>query len=204
MADIQVGRFGRLAQVLFDLKQAMTLGQAMPDVLPTYNIEAPRPEMEIFSGNFLFWGHHEVAAVAGQNGQILFTMPAAAGRLAVIERIELPNVTGAGLSWLLNVSTGTGVGAVVAGNSRDTRLNVVASTARVTLATSAVPSTTAFAKPVGATNGTVVFHGPIVVAPRGLSNANLLIQAQTANVELRATILWRERAMGPQEAAAQL
>lgn len=203
MADIQTGRFGPLVQALFNLKQRLTLGQVFPDVMPVLDLEQPRPEMEIFSGNDLFWGYHLQAPVAAENSQALFAMPAAAGRLAVIEEIIISNTSGATAEYLINTSTGGTAGATVAGTTRDTRRNVVASTMRVTLGTSPIPSTTAYRQIVVPNNTAVrVLDRPLVLAPRGASNANLLVQCQTVNLSMRVNLAWRERILGSQETSA--
>lgn len=201
MADIQTGRFGPLVQALFNLKQRLTLGQVFPDVMPVLDLEHPRAEMEIFSGNDLYWGFHAVSAVAGQNGQVVFSMPASAGRIAIVEKIIAVDNVGPGL-FLLNTSVGGTAGATAAGVIRDTRRSTVASSARVTLATSAIPSTTNYQLLAGLTGTPAVCDTKIVIAPRGSDTANLLVQHQTANRVLNVGLVWRERNLGQQETSA--
>lgn len=203
MAEILGGRWGRYLQSLFNLNQALTLGEVLPDVLPTVNVEQPRPELELFLGNALYWGYHSVAAVAAQNGQVLLSMPATSdgsgNMVAVVEKIRILNTTAGAVTYTLNFSTGGTPGATVAGTCRDTRRPAVASASRVTAGTTAAPSTTYYQAVVIPANTTLVLDDPIVLAPRGASAANLLVQMQTVNAALSVGFAFRERRLWPQE-----
>lgn len=83
--DIQVARFGRMFQKLFNLKQSLTLGQALPDVMSVVTLTDLPEEMDIFAGVNRCIGYGVAVGAAGQQSEITLTNPASSGSVLVVE-----------------------------------------------------------------------------------------------------------------------
>jgi len=203
--DIQEPRFGRLVQALFNLKQRLTLGQALPDVMPTLSIDNPRPEMEIFSGNDLCGGMLEVPAVAAQLGFGVLRNPTSSGRLVILEQIIVTTAAAAGAyKWGINTAGSVGAAGVQTPLLMDTRrtplgsANALASVCQMLMGSSAaslLPNAIQEARAVANSTYTFNLPGAVVLQP----GTYVLVERQTANEAFQVSFAWRERAMGAQE-----
>lgn len=207
MADILGGRFGRLVQALFNLNQPLTLGQALPDVMPVIDIEQPRPEMEIFSGNDLAHGWGNATAVAAFPSVALLN-PENSGRVVIITGItaafSIVNQTAVlttcdASSWI--AVAGTTVSAERA--FRDTRRTINPTTSfpaavlaqrSTTLAGALQQFARHFIPPVETVE--ISEACPIVLAP----DRGLVVTSDAAiSANLACQFTWRERSLGQQE-----
>lgn len=202
MADIQTGRFGRLVQSVFNLKQRMTLGQVLPDVMPTFSLSNLPSELQLHANNDLCVGTAVEAASPGNSSKIALQMPLNSGKVAVIEQIHVANVGAAAQQVRVALAAGTVLSD--GGNLeqfRDTRRpgRPVCQIRRGTAALSG-GQCAVLAVPVGQT---VVLAVPFVLGTGLLTGAQVATALQLENVTLNealtATFYWRERELEPQE-----
>lgn len=201
--DIQTGRFGRYVQALLNLKTRLTLGQALPDVMPVLDLERVRPEMEMHTGNSLAGTLVRVTAVAGETGRAVMLMPANSGKVAIVERIEV-NVGTATASFNLSqvLVPPTTTPASTTPQWRDVRLS------GVPVCTFGIDSDTVLlANPIAnlrnAAGSMGLFLGPYVLAnvnqAGGILTPALVVECETANQAFNVSWQWRERQLEPQE-----
>lgn len=203
--DIQTGRFGRYVQALFNLKQRMTLGQALPDVMPCIDLERPRQEMEIHSGNFLSAGSVNVPAVVGEFGFACFRLPPASGRIAVLEEIVICCDT----TRVFQIATGVGsVGTISATNTplfTDFRTQPGQRAVCEMRTGSTIVSLTSdfIATRRALANTNVSCNIPFVLANLSLAGVLaapiVVIEVQVTNQAFQVSYRWRERAIDSQE-----
>lgn len=198
MADILTGRFGRLVQALFNLNQPLTLGDAVPDVMPVMNIEAPRPEMEVFSENDLGFGFQEQTGAALEFPVVSLGIGAGRSKLIVVEDFRVSCAVANFIRVSIESLTGT---ASNFWGMRDFRRGVQGSpAARVTSrSTAAPPSTTERMGFHIAAGQSMLVPCDVILASVGPSSAPAISVwgdiASTIDVSFR----WRERPIGQQE-----
>jgi len=197
VADIQTTRFGRYLQALFNLKQALTLGEAMPDVVASVDLENPRPEGELFLGNDLCQGFDAVTAAAAEFSQVSLGFGATPssqrlGSLIVIEKI----IIRLGATGQVGLSFGS-VAAHTASTQKvktDTRRFAQAPFAKLgTFSNAVLP--TSFQTFAVTTNVPLIFDTNIVLCPvpGSFEQAGLIVSHETAATALRVGFQWRER-----------
>lgn len=203
MADIQSARFGRYLQNLFNLKQRATLGEILPDAIPTVELDKPRAEQELFLGNDLCAGTDEVTAAAGEFPQVSIGFPSVPspqlpGSLVVIERIFLESIAGTPLVVSCSfgsVSTHTASASLM--SKLDTRRYLQAPAAVVRHnSIAAVPQAFARFALAGSTSKRMhMIPGPIVLCPIPgvFERAGFIVTGESLVSTLRATFWWRER-----------
>lgn len=209
MADVQHARYGRLVQALFGLKQALTLGQALPDVQPSIDLERPRAEMEAYGGQHLAAGYGLGTAVAGQNAVCSLVLPSGCGMLFTLEKIIISVAASTNVA-IAPVSTtfGTGFGAASTNLAfRDTR--------KIAQGNAALPAAQIRAGASATGIGSIllpavtVFPGQyeincdfVAIDPRNLGVGAAVgwgVQNVTANSAMTVGFVWRERRAEPQE-----
>lgn len=194
MADIQTGRWGRLAQVAFNLKQRMTLGQVMPDVLPVFDLEHRAPDFDIHAGvdHGMIYGAQ--AGVAAQTAWLIFRNPTGSGKIHTVDELAVScpalstvylNMGGAG-SNLATVPMFCDYRRAQQGRPvADVQgLNSAASVAAIAMASYYAPA-----------NVTLTVKGPWIITPGG----TLLVENSTLNTAMAVTFRFRERIMQPGE-----
>lgn len=205
MADVQTARYGRYVQALFNLKQALTLGEALPDVVPSLDLENPRPENEIFLGNDLCQGYGDITAAAGENPQVGVGFRAAPGArtpgaILVVDKFTVasPAAQQAVTLSFGSISTGWNDGDGP-GAKLDTRRYPQAPAGNVRERSNPV-NPAAFANLVAPTSG-ATYYGPwVLVSVPGLFEvAGLIVTGQAVLSQIRVTFSWRERALRPDE-----
>lgn len=194
MADIQTPRFGRLSQALFNLKQSLTLGEAMPDALPVYSLTQREPDFEVHAGVDLCRARITTPAVAGQGGWAILLNPAGSGKIVVVDEV---NVASAGTTLVYMVMGGGGGAAATLPSFTDYRRalqgrpttqlqfqNTAVSIAAVAMSAARVLA-----------NTTLTIPGPIVLTPGG----SFTVEATTFNQIHDFAFRFRERVMDPGE-----
>lgn len=207
MADIQTGRFGSYFQALLNLKQRLTLGQALPDILATVNPEDPRPEMECFSGNDLCAATIQVPIAAAELGFAALMLPAGAGRIAVIESILVAG--SAAESILIGLASGN-IGGAPATTPQllDPRRALTSARPSAVLrvgsnAATAISDPIATLRHVG--NTTVRYDGKIMLVNVAPEDSRLVIvECQTVAQAFQVSFLWRERNLESAERQATI
>lgn len=204
--DIQVPRFGRYIQRLFGLRQALTLGQALPDVMASLDLEQPRAENDLFLGNDLCSGFGELTAAAAEFAQVSIGFAATPtqarpGSMIVLEKIYIRVANSARVN--LSFGSVAAHAAVGAGQSvkTDTRRFAQAPVAKVgTLSNAVLP--TGFLRVACIANTQVVVETPgivLVPVPGFFEQAGLIVSHETANQLLTVGFQWRERPVLPDE-----
>lgn len=204
MAEVQTTRFGRYLQSLFNLKQALTLGEMLPDAIPTVELDNPRPENELFLGNDLCMGYGDITAAAGEFPQVSLGFPATPsqqrpGVAIVVEEIVCSTSVSSAVS--LSFGSISAAAAQTTVSKLDTRRYQQAPMGSVRELSNAVnPAAFAiFTTPAAA--GIIYIKGPFVLVPiPGVFEvAGLIVTGQTALTGLRAAFRWRERSVRADE-----
>jgi hypothetical protein len=186
VADIQTGRWGRLVQAAFNLKQALTLGQALPDVMPVFDITHVDESLRYHANEDYAGGSMTVPAVAAQYSQAILQLPANSGRIVVVDRVVVY----------------CGTAPVSYTQFRDSRRGGRPSASVRTWSSVALgPNPTLLsASPVAFTP--IVIEGPWVLSQTpvtGLPSPYLVIECNLVNTAFYASFAFRERTMEPAE-----
>lgn len=202
MADIQTGRWGRIAQAAFNLKQALTLGQALPDVLPVFDLNSPDPSLRYHANDDYASAYVGVPAVAAQYGQAILQLPANAGRILVIEDVIVSCAATTGFQVTIGgASVLLGSAPVSYSQFRDTRRSGRPSgTVRYTSSVALGPNPGAQA--LALANTPARFEGPWIMSQTPVSSLPspyLVVECGAVNTVFYATFRWRERTMEPAE-----
>lgn len=194
-AEVQNTRFGRLMQAAFNLKQRLTLGETLPDVMATFPISnrEAQPELEVHAGVDFCRAYALTANVAAQVPSVLFSNPAGSGKVATIDEMVF---TGGGGNLFLSMGGAGAAAATLPSYTDFRRAQQGRPTCRLqTLsAAAATPAVAMWAQ--GMVNGVAVyFAGPIVLTPGG----SLWAEHSTVNTSLYGSFRWRERVLEPGE-----
>lgn len=201
MADIQTGRFGRLLQSVFNLKQRMTLGQTMPDVLPVFSLDNTQPEMKLHVGETLCSAFVLQVAVAAQNGRCALQMPLSSGRVAIVDEVAIWSAAAA--EYRLHLTAGVfGSDGGTLEQYCDTRLSGrPVCTTRVNSAAGALGG--ALASYAAPANQSILIKEPFVLGNGFLTGASvataLVVECENVNQAFNVSFRWRERVLEPQE-----
>lgn len=204
MADIQSARFGRYIQSLFNLKQRATLGEVLPDCMPTIDVDKPRPEDELFLGNDLCMGQSSNTGGAASFAQVgcgFNTTPTQQrpGSVIVIDSITVSSPTAQNI-WLSlgSMSALANAGAV---SKLDTRRYQQApyGVVRDDNDIAAIPASFYRTQIVAGTS--LLIPGPFVLAqvPGVFEAAGLIVTSGTALAALIVSFRWRERSLRADE-----
>jgi hypothetical protein len=204
VADIQTGRWGRLVQAAFNLKQALTLGQALPDVMPVFDITHVDESLRYHANEDYAGGSMTVPAVAAQYSQAILQLPANSGRIVVVDRVVVYCGTApAGFQATLGGANAmVGAAPVSYTQFRDSRRGGRPSASVRTWSSVALgPNPTLLsASPVAFTP--IVIEGPWVLSQTpvtGLPSPYLVIECNLVNTAFYASFAFRERTMEPAE-----
>lgn len=190
MRLIQDGRFSEYLRVLFGSKQTEQM-TGLPDIMPVVQVAGERPEDAYLRGDKLFMTCQSNGPVAGQYSQCWLEMsPLSVGDwMAVIERIDIVEPSGAGLFASISLMPALAIGSL--GSSifpRDGRIANAQGAhckAYVGNGSNAVPSASTASLIVSA--GQDVTE-PIVVGP----GSRLYIEGGAVNQQLQVSWFWRE------------
>jgi len=199
MADIQSARFGRYLQSLFNLKQRVTLGEVMPDCLPTVEVDKPRPEDELFLGNDLCFGQAAQTGGAASFAQVgcgFITTPSAQrpGVVMVIEEVTVSSGTAQSIS--LSLGSMSALASVSGAVSKlDTRRYLQAPTGVVRDDNDIAAIPTGFFRSAIPVNTALRIPGPFVLVqvPGSFEAAGLIVTSHTALAPIIVSFRWRER-----------
>lgn len=201
MPDIQTGRFGRLIQTVFNLKQRMTLGQTLPDVMPTFELSDVQPEFKLHVNEAMCVGYYLNVAVAGQRGRTALQLPLGCGKIAVVDKIVI--WTGAGAEFRLHLTAGVfGADAGAVEQLRDVRM-AGRPVCQMRFNTAAGALGGAYASYNNLANVNTEISEPVVLGTGLLTGAQvasaLVVEAEAVNQSFSTTFYWRERLLEPQE-----
>lgn len=190
MNEIKRFRFNDLLARLFGLEQMPPAPVLGMEVLPTFQVEEPGPEHRFSAAWRLCGGYATAPAGAGVKSTIALRNPAESNVIGVVEEFSV--ITGA-LEILFGLFDAAGT-AVTTTGFRDSRLGVTARRPTLQLTQNGVASLPG--PPLGGEiyspdKSTVSF----VVAP-GLA---FVLECQTVNTAILASLVWRERSVTTEE-----
>jgi len=198
---IEGGRWDRVLRSIFNLKGAgSTAARVAEDISATFNFPY-RPEHDYLIGDRLMVGQGNSGPTAGQNSQIILTNDSD-NKLIIVERFTLRTDLG-GIVSMGATSAPVGFLADIAVFTRDGRWGPLeqdqgAGTSRLQETPFiGFPTPTFEEYDLGTQTGPLSVDATIVLKP----NDHFFLFRATVNVNLRATIWWREHLMEPSEVA---
>jgi hypothetical protein len=196
--DILTGRFGRFYQALFNLNQPLTLGAALPDVMPVVDITRPTPDLSIYSGVFRCSGATSQTGAAGEQAQVALRANPNTNRVIVLESV----IISSNANQLVHMGHEALNGVAVTGDKGylDSRLNSEGTpSADVTSYSTATPPSGAIGRVRVAANAPIQIPiNAVLFSPDNTARTWYVI-TQTVTTVLTVQFLWTERAIGQQE-----
>lgn len=202
MSKIEIGKWSNLLRRMLAMSGVVDVaGELAPEISPTFVLESERPEWEFLKGAKLMSSQISVTKVVGQQSTGRLRNPVGSQILAVITKINWAILTGAantaGVVLINRVQTIADLANIVASVCRDTRYPALNTSGLIVSQDNVGSAGDFFYNATSLDNTTHLMDLPFVLTPGFAIDVN----AETAEVELRANIHWIERRLGELEVA---
>lgn len=199
--EIQQGRFQRVLQRMFNLQSFPPAPQLAEEIVPVFQVEAPKPEQEFLIGTRLCSASVDVGAVAVKRSVVRIRNPESSNQLVIVEQaivsMGVGDIVLAGLVYSdTDIAQTPAAGSIVVRDTRD--VLTAQPTAHFTFEQgppTIAPGSVFMVRTVA--GSPVLVPIAVVLAP----GTCLEISALTVNLSLTVTLAWRERAVLPMEFA---